>query len=319
MARREVRIAPEDETAVTDLQMMAELANVLKQLPSIAGLPAAAGQPDDLAHDAYFHIERVDSVAPEVFGRVAIEARLIFLREASETQVNVSSRVLATIDRALADFSACVAGGAVNGTPCVTRWELGGTERNARQRWIRGHQIFAALTQGLIFSFRELGQALRAGRSREVQRWADLCISLLRGSEATFEFTGDFEAEEYASTLRPSMMPPFSEVGLSGLMSVDHRFLVQTMRDMRPALKSLYEHEQERHDGISRELEAVYDSHILVCERFVGKKPSILTAARTERSGPSLIEQFKILRLKPFEQTARTARLTAGCPISKKL
>ncbi len=319
MAGWNFRIAPEAETTLSDLRMADEVLWVLEQIPSIAGLPAAAGQLDDLAHDAYFHIERVDSAAPEVFGRVALEARLIFLREAVETQVGVSPSVLGMIDRALADFIECVAGGFVNGAPSVTQWDMRGSELNVSQRWIRGHQIFAALTQGLIFSFQEMGRALRAGRSREVKRWADLTISLLRGSEATFEFTGDFDAEEYANTVRPSMMPPFSQVGLSGLMSIDHRFLVQLMRDMRPALKALHEQEQARHDGISRELEAVYDSHILVCERFVGKKPSILTAARTERSGPSLIEQFKTLRLKPFEHSALTTRLTAGCPISKKL
>jgi hypothetical protein len=155
-----------------------------------------------------------------------------------------------------------------------------------------------------------MGRALRAGKNDEVQKWADLSISLLRGSAAAFAFTGDFPVEEYANTVRPSMMPPESEVGLSGLMSIDHRFLAQTMRDMRPALKSLSEQDPARHHGIASALGAVYDNHIHVCERFVGARPSILTEGRTKKSGPSLIEQFKTLRLKPFEQAARAARLT---------
>jgi hypothetical protein len=133
----------------------------------------------------------------------------------------------------------------------------------------------------------------------------------LRASGAAFVFTGDFPPGEYEGTIRPSMTPPISPIGLSGLMSVDHRYLAQTIRDMRPVLKALADHEPDRHDRIAAAISGVYDSHIHVCERFVGGRPSILTAGRTERSGPSLIEQFKNLRLKPFEHTQRALRLTS--------
>jgi hypothetical protein len=121
------------------------------------------------------------------------------------------------------------------------------------------------------------------------------------------------------------MMPPASPIGLSGLMSFDHRFLIQTIRDMRPALKALREQEAGRHDGIAAALGSVYDSHIHVCERFVDTKPSLLTAGRTDRSGLSMIEQFKALRLKSFEQPVRAPRLTTtrsgepgeGCPLHR--
>jgi hypothetical protein len=293
--------------------MMAEVRHMLSNVPAAGrAVLAMDSVADDLAHDSYFHVQRVESDAPHVFVRMAIQARLSFLREVDEAPVTIAHTHLDLIDRALADLLSCLAGGVVNGSSTITEWESRGNYYHAKRRWIRGHQVFAALTQGLIFSFQSLGRALRLGKNAEVRKWADLSISLLRGSAAAFELTGDFPVEEYANTVRPSMMPPESEVGLSGLMSIDHRVLAQTMRDMRPALKALSEQEPARHDGIAAALSAVYDSHIHVCERFVGARPSILTAGRTKKSGPSLIEQFKTLRLKPFEQVTRAPRLTNG-------
>jgi hypothetical protein len=85
--------------------------------------------------------------------------------------------------------------------------------------------------------------------------------------------------------------------------------MAQTIRDMRPVLKALAEQEPERHQLLAKAVSNVYDSHIHVCERFVGSSPSILTAGRTERSGPSLVEQFKTLRLKPFEHSHSAPRI----------
>ena len=182
-------------------------------------------------------------------------------------------------------------------------------------RWIRGHQVFAALSQGLIFSFLALGRAIKAGDGAETRRWAELAIRLLEGSGAAFVFTGDFSVEEYMDVVRPSMMPPLSEISLSGLMSLDHRFLVQTMRDMRPALRALHEQEPELHGRMQKELAMVYDRHIHVCERFVGERPSLLTARHAKKSGPSLIEQFKTLRMKAMDAPLHAQRLSGRCPV----
>lgn len=83
---------------------------------------------------------------------------------------------------------------------------------------------------------------------------------------------------------------------------------------MRPALKALREQDAARHNMLCAELTDVYDQHIYVCERFVGQRPSIRTAASTELAGPALLEQFKSLRLKPFEHERRVARVASGVP-----
>jgi hypothetical protein len=139
--------------------------------------------------------------------------------------------------------------------------------------------------------------------------------------------TGDFSVQNYNQSIRPTMMPPISPICLSGLMSVDHRVLVQCIRELKPALKFLHDHERPRHAQIHDELKLVYDRHIFVCERFVGERPSLLTAGSTEKSGPELIEQFKTMRVKPFETAAHAVRVkppsaiapaAMACPFAQK-
>ena len=169
--------------------------------------------------------------------------------------------------------------------------------------------MFATLTQGLLVALRAMATGIRSGDVAEVCRWADRCASLLRGSAAAFEFTGSFGMQEYVDVIRPSMMPPAAPIALSGLMSSDHTFLVQTMRDMRPAFRALGEIDRTRLDALLREVATVYDSHIHVCERFVGDQPSLLTAGRAKASGATLLGQYKNLRMKPLDHPHRPRRL----------
>ena len=267
--------------------------------------------PDDKAHDAFFYVRRVEGDAACVFVRMVLFARELLLREVDEAPVDISRPFLGEIDRALVDLMTCASGKNVGSAPIVEAWETRGSREDVLIRWLRGHQIFAALTQGLILSFKSIANAIRSGQGQEVRRWADLTVSLLRGSGASFVLTGDFSVKDYNDRIRPSMMPPAVPTCLSGLMSIDHRFLVQTIRDMKPALKGLRDQDKARHERIHEELKTVYDRHVFVCERFVGERPSLLTAGSTEKSGPELIKQFKTLRVKPFESQAHTARLHA--------
>ncbi len=312
--------------AVSNVAMAEEIEAILATLPTAGtAIENPEGQPDDLAHDAFFHVRRVRNDEPAVFVRSILSARLIFLQDVRAQAVSIDHADLELIDLGFSDLLSCLSGRKVNESTHVTQWHVPAETCQAMNRWVHGHLVFALLSQGLILSFRAMGQALRAGKTEKIQKWADLSISLLKASGAAFVFTGDFPAGEYENVIRPSMTPPISPIGLSGLMSADHRQMAQTIRDMRPALKSLAEHEPERHDRLAEAVADVYDRHIFVCERFVGPRPSILTAGRTERSGPSLIEQFKTLRLKPFEHSQRATRLSAQrapatlgeCPFKK--
>jgi hypothetical protein len=281
-----------------------------------------------MAHDAYFHVERVENDVPRVFVGMGIAARIALLNEVAAAPVRIGNDLLSDMDRALADLTAGLSyDEAESANPgYVAIWKSHGNKPDAMRRWIRGHQVFAALTQGLVFSFQAMGHAMRGGKYDQVRKWANLSVSLLAGSGAAFVFTGDFSNEEYNTIVRPSMSPPMSPICLSGLMSADHRFFVETLREMKPVLRALHEREPKLHRRIQEEISRVYDRHIHVCERFVGKRPSLLTAGRTDKSGPELIEQFKKARIKSFETTAHASRLPAqaadnlgpSCPHSEK-
>ncbi len=296
---------------LTNLIVAQELRKVLGQIPNTEEFVfKLEGESDDLAHDEYFHVRRTQQKdAATVLVRAIISARLTLLEEVEKSNVTIDHEELGRIDRGFVDLIACLNGEEVGSRKAIRVWETGSNWCDAKQRWVHGHHIFIVLTQGLILALRSLGQGLRTGAREQIRRWSDLAISLLNASAAALSFTGDFEPGEYESTIRPSMMPPLAPMALSGLMSADHRFMAQTIRDMRPALQSLAEQDHERHEAMAGAIAAVYDSHIHVCERFVGLRPSLLTAGRTDRSGPSLIEQFKTLRLKPFEHSQRAERL----------
>ena len=296
---------------LSNTELAGTIRNLLAEFP-LAGKPAeeGAGQADELAHDAYFHVRRRDGDEPAVFVRSVLAARLVVLEEATDQAVNIDQQDLEILDRGFADLLTCLFAGKRTIFQHVTLWHSTAESCDAMQRWVHGHLAFAVLSQGLTFSFRSMGDAFRLGRTEAVQKWADLSISLLDASGASFVFTGDFPAGEYENTIRPSMTPPSTPICLSGLMSADHRLMAQTIRDMRPVLKSIADHEPERHERIAQAMSGVYDRHIFVCERFAGVRPSILTAGRTERTGPSLIEQFRTLRLRPFEHSSRATVLS---------
>lgn len=173
------------------------------------------------------------------------------------------------------------------------------------QRWVRGHQIFVALTQGLIFSFQEIASRADRENDSELRTFVNLAITLLAGCAAALEFTGDFPPEDYTNIIRPSMRPLFVSETFSGLVSIDHGHFVKTLRELKPALDLVRHRDALRHDRLAQAVSAVYESHKFVCERFVGKQPSLRLAASSTKSGVDQLEHFRTQRKKAFE---------AGCP-----
>lgn len=313
------------QAATTNSELAIAIERCLSRIPRAnVSVAVTHDQPEDAAHDDYFQVKRVNHESPAVFVRMVYAARLILLTEVDRAPSKYPDAP-ALIDRALGDLAFALATGPDAHARYVTIWEPAREARQAQRRWILGHHLFATLTQGLIFASQALARALRAGLSQEIRRWVDLASSLFRGSAAAMQFTGDFPVEEYQDVIRPSMMPPAAPICLSGLMSADHRLLVKTLHDMRPALQALWEQEPLRHEVLREELAAVYDQHIHVCQRFVGNEPSLLTAGRTEKSGPDLIRQFRTLRLKSFEHEQRrngwlpiaTGEPGSRCPVQK--
>jgi hypothetical protein len=167
------------------------------------------------------------------------------------------------------------------------------------RRWIRGHRIFAVLTQCLIF---EVGLFEEANRSQDwsgVGESAEALGQLLRACAWSLELTGDYPAQMYESLVRETMSPPNQPDGFSGLLSSDHHLLVKRLREAKPAMELLRDRDPARHRLITDALAQVYDSHKFVCSRFVGaEKTSLLMAKSADRSGVDQLDKFKAIRLK---------------------
>ena len=142
------------------------------------------------------------------------------------------------IDRGFADLLSCFCGGKVNSRAPRFRMEF--RRRNLPAINGAGFELAIrccwSLTQGLDSRFRSSDRRCAPGKQKRC-RSGPTFGQPSDGSAAAFVFTGDFPPES-TRTIRPSMTPPHSRIGLSGLMSADHRYMAQTMRDMRPALKS---------------------------------------------------------------------------------
>jgi hypothetical protein len=146
-----------------------------------------------------------------------------------------------------------------------------------------------------------LRTALQINDELRVALAIDLAVLLLHGSAASLEFTGNFPSKDYSELIRPSMAPPLVPDTFSGLLSIDHRVFIHSLRDMKPLLDALAHRSAGHHQRIASAVASVYDSHRFVCDRLVGKCPSLMMSSGSTKSGAEQIEKFKHLRLKVFE------------------
>ena len=97
---------------------------------------------------------------------------------------------------------------------------------------------------------------------------------------AAMRYTSDFRPIEYETLLRPSMMPPFSSPGFSGVFNREHAAMMAGVRQIRAYMK---DHEE----GVPELVESAWerlreaqqtnvDSHMLVCRKFVEDGVSLL-------------------------------------------
>ncbi|QBS40323.1 hypothetical protein [Nocardia sp. CS682] len=149
--------------------------------------------------------------------------------------------------------------------------------------WVRGHQLFAVLTQAATVSMRHACTRARRGDMTAAVAGLETTAAVFGCSAAALRLTAGFGADEYRTLVRPLMEPPRVTAGFSGILSVDHRALVSALRKWQG-----YSEIREMSGGaaLMRDaLAAVYAAHVGVCERFVGEQaPSLRTAATGQQS-----------------------------------
>lgn len=261
------------------------------------------GQPADPAtHDEFFRIRRTSGHAPAVFIRGIFRALDILRDDLEQAPTSLAGPRLERLAAALAGTLQMAMGG--KATAPAFAWKTAQcplTENYSVKRWIRGHQLFGTLSQGLIFALNTLGEADRIDDDGRMREAADLTAALLEASACALELTGDFPEATYRQSIRKSMESPFLPNGFSGLLSNDHRQLVMVMKTQRPAIENLRARHPDSHALIFEKLNEVYASHKHVCARFVGpEQTSLLMAQTSGRSAVEQIERFRQMRLRSW-------------------
>jgi hypothetical protein len=259
------------------------------------------GEPANLeVHDAFFNIARAGHDHPAQLIKSQFEALAALRADLAEAPSSLEDAGLATLDLGLRAGLAAMLGAPAPGSfPPARRHAGPGFEDAVCRRWIRGHQIFTALSQGLIFAVAAFAAADAREDRAGLASAADLIAVLMDACGHALAFTGDFEGDAYERLIRPNMAPPHQPDGFSGLLSADHRELVFGLKANRPAMERFRAADPGRHARIVDALAGVYDQHKHVCARFVGAdRASLLMAPERGRSGVEQLERFKTARLR---------------------
>lgn len=261
------------------------------------------GEPADAeTHDAFFRIHRVGHESPAAFLHGLFRIVSILRCDLEETPTGIDGSRLAIVAGAIRSTLAAALGARSAGATFSWRRAIAPVYADhPARRWLRGHQIFAGLSQCIIFALNALERADGAGDDAALAQAADLIAELFAASAVSLELTGDFPEQAYRDIIRVSMENPFLPKGFSGLLSNDHRHMVARMKGLRPTIDRLRERCPEIHALIMANLAAVYASHGHVCERFVGaQQASLLMSQRVGRSAVEQIDRFKTMRLRSW-------------------
>jgi len=275
-------------------------AGIAPQAPAL-GLPAQALLADDAAHDRYFHVRRIAASEGHAFLRTILLAAVLFHTElASGSAAGESGRFVALGGGLIALL------GYIAGLPLepVEHGASDGPAAHARfdpmHRWVIGHQIFAALTQGIIFSLQDFEAAMRDRDEERARQALKLCADLMLASASAFRFTADFPPAAYADVVRPSMMGQEVGEGFSGLLSVDHRRLVATLVRIRPLMGQTAQRLRlvAEHERLKYALDQVYGDHKYVCARFGGaERPSLRCPNASPLPGVEQLDRYQRARV----------------------
>lgn len=257
-------------------------------------------------HDFFFRIRRYAEGDPPAFLLGILGGLEVLTEDLEETPTSLADDRVVQLAGALTATLALATDRAADGAPFDwVRATAPGRDDFPVRRWIRGHQVFAVLSQCLIFAFDRLGEAVAVDDAAGAARSAALAADLLTASATALELTGDFPGDCYREVIRVSMEGPYQPNGFSGLLSNDHRHLVLRMKAMRGAIDALGRSQPAALAAITSALAAVYASHKFVCSRFVeSDQPSLLMAEGSIRSAVTQLDRFRAMRMRLF--TAET-------------
>jgi hypothetical protein len=296
----------EREHATSAASLLGLLEAAADELPAEREALPVRAEDSLAAHDAYFRLRRVGATnATDVYASCIVHANALFVREVLEGGSTLSHGQLSDVDRAFATMLETAYTFAPQVTAPVREWPVTGDSPVSMRRWVRGHQVFTVLTQGLVLAVDEVAAAFESAsaapqESSRLLNAVDRLVILMRGSAGALRLTGDFSPEEYETKIRPTMVPPHVPEGFSGLLSSDHRALISRLRRLRPLWDRLSLEAPAIHARITEVVAYVYEEHKGVCANFVGTdRPSLVSTVAVEsKSAIEQLDSFKASRLR---------------------
>jgi hypothetical protein len=296
--------------SLSEAQSVAILGALLERVREGTAAPVAPQAPaprfpaqpllaDDAAHDRYFHVRRIAAAEGSAFLRTILLAAVLFHSELASRSAAGDPRRFAAVAGGLTALLGYIAGLPLAPVEHAALDEPAAQAAfDAMHRWIIGHQIFAALTQGIIFSLQEFEAAVRDRDEARARQALKVCADLMLASASAFHFTADFPPAAYTDVVRPSMMGQAVGEGFSGLLSVDHRRLVATLVRIRPLMAQTAQRLAAEHERLKYALDQVYGDHKYVCARFVGtEQPSLRCPNASPLSGVEQLDRYQRSRM----------------------
>jgi hypothetical protein len=169
------------------------------------------------------------------------------------------------------------------------------------RRWLRGHQVFAVITQGLILAVDAFDRAWVSGVDDATLRRHLRALTALYGATAwAMRHASDFPRQHYDEAIRIAMSEPHAPAGFSGALSTDHGVLVRRIGAARAAFDATACRLPREHAALKAALAAMYEDHKRVCARLAGlERPSIRSSTMTSdrHSAGELLDRFRDRRV----------------------
>ncbi|TDQ54306.1 hypothetical protein [Actinorugispora endophytica] len=242
------------------------------------------------AYDAHFGVERVSDDPGGVFLAGLSTALRDVLADVDAHGTGLDANQWRTVLRVPGAVLAFTSPGAapVPGRGDGDRPPLGTPgEPASLLRWRTGHRLFFTLTQALIVALSPLRAAAGERDADGAREALEFAVLLNRASAVAMRYASDFPAAEYPAVVRPSMEPPFTAPGFSGLQGRDHRHLVRLFGGLRE-FRSGPVAAGDSYRRFVASVGELHAAHRLVCSRFGGGElPSLRTRGRGSPPHPA--------------------------------
>lgn len=248
--------------------------------------------------DQFFGVTRATSATGELFGHAAAMAYRTMLDDAQRSGTGLNDAQWNELCWGLETIIQFSAAAAPPARP-VGQAPRGRAPCDPHLRWRTGHQVFFPMVQAILVGLRCFVSAVLDDASDEAAQALAFASRVMCASARALEFAADFTPHSYATSVRPSMTPPGTKMGLSGLMSADHHEMVVHFQQVRPIRAVLRGELSLAYDGFVDTVTQTYQAHCHVCTRFNGDRMvSLRMNDTTSMTAAAALEQLAAARVR---------------------